>query len=286
MLRRQVGHEGHQQAQRGLQPAVPQPHPDPVHQPGQQQPDQDAHHGRVAEQQDRVGHDRVRPGRRGHGEAEDGQRGGVVDQALAGQDGHQPTGQAQLAADGQRGHRVRRRHHRAQHQPGDQGQSGHHPGRHRPGDQRRHHHHADAQGQDRPQAALEADEGEAQRGGVEQGRGDHAEDQVGPQLEAGQLGDERDGRREQHHHQRRLQPAPLGERGHPDRPDDDQQQLDSVHPWCLTPRRRTLTGSIFPGQLAGGVLRGADTTYWHMPGGRPAPAEVSSRCRTSASRAA
>ncbi len=100
----------------------------------------------------------------------DGDRGGVVEQRLALEDGHDPVRQAHLAGDRGGRDRVRRRDDRAQHQRRGQRQPGHDRVGDRADGHRREQHVPDRQQRHRAQVGTQAQVGAVQRGGVQQGR--------------------------------------------------------------------------------------------------------------------
>ncbi len=122
-------------------------------------------------------------GGRRHEHPEQGQRGRVVDQALAAEDGHQPARQAEPAADRQRRHRVRRRDHRAQHQRRGQAQLGQQPPGRVADHERGEHDQPDREQPDRPPVGPDPAVGRLQRRRVQQRREHQQHHDLGVDLD-------------------------------------------------------------------------------------------------------
>jgi hypothetical protein len=223
-LGEQVDPERHEQAERALDVRVVEPDPDAVHQPAGTEPD-----GGTADRRQREHPRPLRhrdPGARGHRDedAEQGQRGGVVDQALPAEDRHQPAGQAEPAADGQRGHRVRGRDDRAQHQAGGERQPRDDPGRDQPDGDGGERDQADGEQCDRPGVGADVAVGRVERRGVQQRREHHQQDHVRVER------DRDHARRQRHHeaggdqHQRGREPEPAAQRRDGQRAEDEGEE--------------------------------------------------------------
>ena len=218
--------ERHQQPLHGFQPRVGQPPADPQGDVTQRRSDEGSHHGAVAEQQQRILDERVAAGDVCHRDREQTQRSRIVDQALAGQDRHHPFGQAELAAHRDCGHRVRRGDDGAQHQCRGEGQRNHHqPGRHRSDGEGGDHHECDAEAEDRPDVAQERREREIQRRRIQQRRQHDGQQDVRVQFRRFETRQERHRATDDDDDERRFQSAPVGNGGHHDRADDNEDQF-------------------------------------------------------------
>ena len=140
-----------------------------------------------------------------------GQRGRVVEQALAAQDGQDASRQLQRAGDGRRGHRIRRRDHRAQDQRQRPAElvAGHQVG-HRADDHRGEQHQADRQQRNRTDIGPQVEVGAVQRGVEQQGRQHPEQHDVGVQLDVGDPRHEGQRQTGHHQHQRGRQVPPSG----------------------------------------------------------------------------
>jgi hypothetical protein len=203
--------------------------------------DDRAEHRAVTEEQERVLDEGVAARDLGHRDGEQRQRGGVVDEALAGEDRHHLLGQPQLAAHRDGGDGVRRGDDRAQNQRRPERQRYHHePGGHRRHGERGDHDQADAQTQDRPDVAQERREREGQRRRVEQGRQHHRQQDVRIEFGRFETRDERRGDADDDDDQRGFEPSMVGDGGDDDRADDDEDEfhppiVPSNRPWCAVP---------------------------------------------------
>ncbi len=139
-----------------------------------------------------VGHRELdgRLGRDVLGDQQDGQRGGVVEQALTLDQGDQPGRQARLAADGQRGDRIGRGHRGAQGDTGRQADTRHRDREPEADQERGDDHQGHGEADHRAQIAPDVEQGRVQRRVVEQRRKDERENQVRVDLKisAGQIG--------------------------------------------------------------------------------------------------
>ena len=226
----QVHPERHDEPERALDVGVVEPGADQVHHPADRQPDRRAADRGEQEHPEPL-EDRDPAARRHRDEhAEQRQRGGVVDEALAAQDRHEPPRQPEPPPDGQRRHRVRRRHHRAEHERRGQAQPRHHPPRHEPDRHRGEHRQPDREQPDRPQVLADAQEGRLQRRRVQQRRQHDEQHDVRVELHRLDAGEER--RRDADHdqHERGGHVEAAADPGHRQRADHEgEQQQFRVH---------------------------------------------------------
>ena len=147
--------------------------------------------------------DRDRPRDRPERGAEGDQRGRVVEQALALEDGDDPARHADAPRDGGGRDGVRRRDDGAERDRGGEGQ----PGQQEDGDaghgERGDEDEPDGEQRDLPPVAPDVDEGRPDRGGVEQRRQDAREDDLGREGVLGDPGDERRDDAHRGEHERR-----------------------------------------------------------------------------------
>jgi hypothetical protein len=240
-LGQQVGHERRRQRDRVRRQRVaanPAQRPDGVR---DEHPDRDAAGGDEEELPDgRGGGEPVAAGG-GDGHRQDGQRGGVVEQALALDQRDQPRGQPDPAADGERGDRVGGCDRGAERDPGRERRPGDEQLEADPDHQRGGGHEEHREADHGAQVAADRGQRAVQRGAVEQ-RGQHqGEHQLGVELDvrAGQVGVRDAGQRQQ---RRGRQPGAVGHPAHRhddrDRAQDQQQQGLHVHPDILPDRGR------------------------------------------------
>ena len=141
-------------------------------------------------------------------EAVEDQRGGIVGDAFAFQHQQEPARQPQPARERERCDRVGRRYDRAEQKADRPGQPDHVMRRHRDGAGGEYH-CAEGEQENRPQVETEFPPAHGDGGGIEQGRQDHQQHQLGREFDAGQAGNEReaDARDHQQNGGRDIQPA-------------------------------------------------------------------------------
>jgi len=232
---RQVGEEGHGERDRGVESRLSEPptHRDRDDADEQPHPRRDDH--RVAEAADRGPDvDGSRRAQRGRGDrrAQQHERGRVVDETLALEDGEQPRGQPEALADARRGDDVGRADDRPERDRGGEAEAGQDRDEREPGDERAHDDEHDRERRDRSEVATEVDDGEAEGRGVEQRRQDADEDDLGVDLDHRNAGQEAVADADDHEQQGRRDPEPPGERRRrddDDDPGDGDERIPGIH---------------------------------------------------------
>ncbi len=226
MRRHPEGEIGRHQRQRDLHPRVARPLPQAQAQPADARCHRRSRRPRSAPKVPAGLFDRERAGGdRGHGEAVEDQRGGVVGEPFAFQHHHNPARQAESLCDGERRHRVRRCDDGAEHEADRPGkmQQIMRGRRHRAGGE---HHAAEGEQADRPQIELELAPAHGNAGRIDQRRQDDEQHHFRRQRHFRQARDQRHGDAGDHQQDRRrhVQP-PRQHRDHGQHRQHEQQRL-------------------------------------------------------------
>lgn len=229
LLGEEVGHERDDEPDRALQHRVAEHQTHPVHQPADERADDHPTDRGERELAEPTQHRRPGADRRGEHDPEQGEGGGVVEQALALEDRHHAALQAEAPADGRGGDRVGWGDDGAEHEGAGQGQVGNDQPRGDPDDGGGEHDEPHGQQQDGTHVLPDAQRRALQRRRVQQGREDEEQDQLGLQRHGGQTRDEREAEPDDDEHQGRRDVHPPRHGGHRERDDEDDEQCERAH---------------------------------------------------------
>ena len=224
-LRREVGEVGGEERDRDLDRRVVQTRANPGDDGADRDADGDPAGDRHDELAARLERAEAARDHRGDRELVGHERGAVVDQALALDDRHRPSGHTEAASDRRGGDRVRGGDDRAEHE-------GFRPAKverlvsdHRDDDHRREH-EADRQERDRADGALQLAQRREEGGRVEQRGEQDEQDELRLELDVRHLRDERQTQPPDHHQDRIRHPDPAGDDEQRDDGGENSQQRD------------------------------------------------------------